>query len=138
MYWYKPKKCYMTYSVDDYNKLSSWIMAGCDMNNMPFSGETPNSELEFELLFENATFEVMQTVGERNRNEEIKERQKQGRALTKKSKDREEIMKHLFSENQHFTYKQLLEWGISRGRITTMKKNRIIVEIGAEYMLIYE
>ena len=80
----------------------------------------------------------MQTVGERNRNEEIKERQKQGRALTKKSKDREEIMKHLFSENQHFTYKQLLEWGISRGRITTMKKNRIIVEIGAEYMLIHE
>lgn len=138
MYWYKPKKCYMTYSVDDYNKLSSWIMAGCDMDNMPFSGETPNSELEFELLFENATFQVMQTVGERNRNEEIKERQKQGRALTKKSKDREEIMKHLFSENQHFTYKQLLEWGISRGRITTMKKNRIIVEIGAEYMLIYE
>lgn len=138
MYWYKPKKCYMTYSVDDYNKLSSWIMAGCDMDNMPFSGETPNSELEFELLFENATFEVMQTVGERNRKEEIKERQKQGRALMKKSKDREEIMKHLFSENQHFTYKQLLEWGISRGRITTMKKNRIIVEIGAEYMLIHE
>ena len=89
MYWYKPKKCYMTYSLDDYNKLSSWIMAGCDMDNMPFSGETPNSELEFELLFENATFEVMQTVGERNRNKEIKERQKQGRALTKKRKDRE-------------------------------------------------
>ena len=74
----------MTYSVDDYNKLSSWIMAGCDMDNMPFSGEMPNSELEFELLFENATFEVIQTVGERNRNKEIKERQKQGRALTKR------------------------------------------------------
>lgn len=138
MYWYAPQKCYMTYSKQDYNKLDSWIMAGCDMCDMPFSGTTPNSELEFELLFENATFEVMQTVGERNRNEEIKERQKQGRALTKKSKDREEIMKYLFSENQHFTYKQLLEWGISRGRITTMKKNRTIVEIGAEYMLIHE
>ena len=138
MYWYAPQKCYMTYSKQDYNKLDSWIMAGCDMDNMPFSGETPNSELEFELLFENATFEVIQTVGERNRNKEIKERQKQGRALTKKRKDREEILKHLFSENQHFTYKQLLEWGISRGRITTMKKNRTIVEIGSEYMLIHE
>lgn len=126
----------MTYSGDDYDKLNSWIMAGCDMDNMPFSGETPNSDLKFELLFDNATFEEIQTIGERNRDEAIKERQRKGIAAAKRNKDREEIIKHLLNEEQHFTYKQLIEWGISRGRITTLKKNRIIAEIGGEYMLI--
>ena len=47
MYWYEPKEYYMTYSVDDYNKLNSRIMTGCYMDNMPFSSETPNSDLKF-------------------------------------------------------------------------------------------